>query len=724
MVGCHSGKGETTILPFYRPRSIILLAAALATAAGLGSAADAAPPPADATHFAGATALVIQPENSFNSYDFTITAALMRRGFEVTPGLPADLTDAVKLAPYDIVVTNLKRSFTPEQVAGLKAYVAAGGGMYGNWGGPMGCAELLAACGVKNARSVYIHELTLPDSPLTAGIGEQHWAFPDFVGHVKLTEKGSEMVAFDRVDGIEVARDAEGRCLGALREEGAGRCAVLGWCPSNYRFVTDDSKQATVVLDNLLAWLLPHGPKPRAAPQTIRVSLPREAKIVSVSLDGKRLPNPEVTIMGSLQTVTVPVAKLAEGKTMAVRVAANVPPVKQHIETWLHDPSACLFTNFAPKEAADFLARLHVATVQPLLRSEGGTINCAHGIPGDKMRESMKAYPGDQLMDTLAACHARGVKVIGGLYLDWRRFAVHLNDAPPHVGKDRIAPEKKLGQPVCPLDGAVWEHNLAIVQNLLDSYPALDGVILDDNFEFDRDPCYCPACLGKFAAYCAQQPGPPDANAEADTGGAAWKAYWVGQKLAFCKRVHDLCAARGKPVGGWTADRGPIAFRGVFDFAGDMVYVQPPCSVAPLWPQVGDFPVVTLLWGMNRTPAGVEGDFVEAIRAGSNIVGFWIQFARREGITDNPWSLGGMFQPPWTLTPGTLTAIARAFAGAEQAWRDYYRDNLIQGDARFVITKASVDGRGLSVTVKRLAQPSAQRIMDPVDLSGLAPAGP
>jgi hypothetical protein len=101
----------------------------------------AAPAPAS---LAGATALVVQPENSYNGYDFTLYAALMRRGFEVTQGLPEDLADAAKLSAYDLVATNLKRSFTPDQVAELKAYVAAGGAMYGNWGGPVGCPPALS----------------------------------------------------------------------------------------------------------------------------------------------------------------------------------------------------------------------------------------------------------------------------------------------------------------------------------------------------------------------------------------------------------------------------------------------------------------------------------------------------------------------------------------------------------------------------------------------------
>lgn len=685
--------------------------------------------PATSVSLAGATALVIQPENSFNGYDFTIFAALLRRGFEVTHGQPEDLADTAKLAPYDLVVTNLKRSFTPPQVSGLKAYVAAGGAMYGNWGGPMGCPELLAVCGVRNARSVYIRELTLPDSPLTVGLGAQRWVFPDFVGHLRQGETGREMVAFDLIDGTEVARDVEGRCLGALRAEGAGRCAVLGFCPSNYRFVTDDSTCAGTVLDNLLAWLLPHGPRPRPAPQTVRVSLPREARVLSVSVDDRRLPDPEVQILGSLQTLPVPMAQLAEGQAARVHVECNLPPVHRHIETCLHDPSACSFLSFDPDQAAEFLQALHVAVVQPLLRYEGGVINCRRGIPGDRPRERFLSYPGDLLADYIRACHARGIRVVGGLYTDWHRFAPHLSDAPPRVARGEPPPDKGPNQPVCPLDAAVWDHNLGIVGNLLDSYPDLDGIILDDNFEFDRYPCYCQACLQRFNAYCQREHHPCDPQEEAQAGGPVWQAFWVEQKLEFCRRIRNLCAARGKPVGGWTAQRGPVAFKGVFDFAGNMVYVEPPFSVAPLWPQVGDFPVVTLLWGMDRTPEGIAGDFVEAIRAGSNIVGFWVQYARLEDDVpspldrgaDNPWSLGWPSGQSFSLRPGTLTAIQRAFAGAEEAWRAYYRESLVQGDARFVVTHASLERTGLTVTIRRLDRPAPQRVVGSVQLPGLAP---
>ena len=116
-----------------------------------------------------------------------------------------------------------------------------------------------------------------------------------------------------------------------------------------------------------------------------------------------------------------------------------------------------------------------------------------------------------------------------------------------------------------------------------------------------------------------------------------------------------------------------------------------------------------------------DDELVEAIRAGSNIVGFWIQYARLEGVTDNPWSLGWTPGQRFSLTPGTLTAIEHAFAGAEQAWLDYYRENLIQGDARFALTSARLERTGLTVAIKRLDRPAPQRLMGPVDLPALAP---
>lgn len=80
--------------------------------------------------------------------------------------------------------------------------------------------------------------------------------------------------------------------------------------------------------------------------------------------------------------------------------------------------------------------------------------------------------------------------------------------------------------------------------------------------------------------------------------------------------------------------------------------------------------------------------------------------------------------PGFRLKPESLTAIQRAFAGVELAWWDYYRDNPIQGDERFAITKAALDARGSVVRMKRLGQASRQRVIGPVSLPRQPPPSP
>ena len=169
----------------WRWLALPLLACRLSFGAQFESVAQqAVAPGADSALFAGYRALVVRPENSYYDYDSVIQSELLRRGVEVVWGEPENLADPEALKQYDLVATNIKRSFAPEQVAGLKAYLAAGGALYGSWGGPMGCAELLEFCGLRNARSVYIKEITVLDSPMTKGLGECRLPFPEWVGHV------------------------------------------------------------------------------------------------------------------------------------------------------------------------------------------------------------------------------------------------------------------------------------------------------------------------------------------------------------------------------------------------------------------------------------------------------------------------------------------------------------------------------------------------------------
>lgn len=694
--------------------AVVLAAARLAPAATDDAASSGRP-----TGFAGTKALAIRPENNYWGYDSAIYGALAKRGFDVAWGEPDDLADPEKLKAYDLVTTSIKRRFTSPQVTGLKAYLAGGGALYASWGGPMSCPGLLEVFGVRNARSVRIKGFTVLDSLLTGGKGEQQWSFPAFAGYVGMGRDGREMVAFDFLAGTETVRDDEGRCLGTLREEGAGRCALLGFCPSNYRFVTEDAERADALLDNLLSWLLRGGSGTRSWPNTVEVCLPRSAKVYSVSVNGRRIRS-EAKKRGSLTTVAVPVASVREGQTARVRVACDRVAAGRHVETWLHNPVGSWFNAFAtPAQAAGFLAEVGVTVVQPLLRYDGGSICYLRGIPGDRPRGRIARYEGDFFAEYVDACHERGVKVIGGLYLDWKRFDRHLKDAPPLVGKGAEKRQKKKGERVCPLDSGVQRHNLAVVRNLLTNYPKLDGVILDDNFEFDRHPCHCGKCLGRFDAYCRRRESRPRDAAADPANKDSWKAFWKAETLAFTKRVHDVCASHGKPVGGWSGGTGTLAFRDIFDFAGDMHYTEPPSTVAALWPEAGDFDIITLLWGMSRRGADMEADVLEAIRSGSHAVGFWMSYARIEGDTDNRWSLGPRPGGRHGITPGTISAMMRAFAGAEEAWMDYYRENLVRGDARFVVTRAKLDSNNLTVEIKNLGRRADRRIVGPVDLSRL-----
>ena len=499
------------------------------------------------------------------------------------------------------------------------------------------------------------------------------------------------MVAFDLLDGVLAATDAQGRCLGALRQVGAGRCAVLGFCPSKYRLFTDDAKLADKLLDNLLDWLLPHGSKPHPWPGTLEVCLPRAAEVLKVSFNGQPVANPAVNKTGSLVAVTLPVATIADGESATVRLAYKRQPHSRPVQTWLHDCIGSFFSAFdTPAQAADFLVAVHANVTQPLLRYAGGSVCYRSGIPGDRPRPRIAKYNGDYLAEYVDACHKRGIRVIGGLYLDWQKYDAHNRTAPPLVEKDGRDGQENPRHLVCPLDTRVQMHNLEVVENLLTHYPQLDGLILDDNFEFDRHPCYCERCRAKFRSYCRRR-DLPYRNPITDADSHDWNEFWQSEMLAFCKRVHELCAARGKPVGGWSDGRGTLRFKGVFDFAGDMHYVQPPYSVASIFPSAGDFDVYTLLWGMDRKPADMEADMVEAIHGGSYVVGFWASYSKVENSKDNVWSLGTRPGAQCTLTPGSLDAIARAFALADEDWLAFYRDNLIRGDGRFAVTSAKLD---------------------------------
>jgi hypothetical protein len=698
---------------------------------GLKPACVAQPAPgAGPMSLAGYRALVVRPENSYYDYDSVIQAELRRRDAEVVWGEPASLADPEALKPYDLVATNIKRSFTPEQVAGLKAYLAVGGALYGSWGGPMGCAELLESCGVRQARSVYIKEITLLDSPLSKSLGECRLPFPEWVGHVRVDAAtkegvGLEMVAFDFVDGTLAARDVEGRCLGVLKEHGLGRSAVLGFGPENGKCITQDRKLADRLLDNLLAWLMPRGPRSQAATGLVEVNLPRRAKVLAVSVNGTPVEQPQLKVNGSLRTLSLPVAALGANETATVKITYEPLARTRQVETWIHNCCGEMVRGFnSPVQAADFLVSLGATVVQPLLRYDSGGTLFRSCVSGDTPNRMIAAYAGDYLAEYVDACHQRGIKVVGGLYMTWKKSAAINATTGPLLEKNGAAAQD---QRACPLDAALQARNLEVVSQFLDQYPKLDGLILDDNFEFDGHPCYCAACKVRFRTYCEKNglacADPATAPVENLEIGRAWKAFWGGEAQSFARRVRAICTTRNQPLGGWCSG-GMAALRlsQVFDFLGAMVYTSPVSMVRqPLSALPEDRGYVTLLWGMNRRPADLEAEMLEAIQAGSTAVGFWIGFDACAECDDTPWRVGTKGRKPgaFELTPGSLEAIARAFARAEADWLAFYRDNVVRGDRRLAVVSGRVTREELTLTLRQTEQLAAPRQSGAVDVSAL-----
>ncbi len=191
---------------------------------------------------------MVEPEN-FWGWDAVAFGALEERGFDVTYAKAETLEDFHALSQFDLVASNIKRTFAPKQVEGLKRFVAEGGAFYGSWGGPMFTLDLLRICHVASTESVRITGMTLCESPLTRGTAEKYLAFPPGIGDVR--GESWEIVAIEPSEyGIPVAKDSSGRTLGVLGRYGKGRTAVLGFAPDNEKFFVR-REVGPVMTDNL-----------------------------------------------------------------------------------------------------------------------------------------------------------------------------------------------------------------------------------------------------------------------------------------------------------------------------------------------------------------------------------------------------------------------------------------------------------------------------------------
>ncbi len=677
----------------------VMLAAMLMACGGPGAA--------DARPFEGLRALVVEPENYWG-WDAAIFGALQERGFEVTYGSIIG-ADAPFLSQFDLVATNIKRSFVPVRVPKLREYVAAGGALYGSWGGPMGNSELLRdVCRVASTRSVRIAGMSLlPDTPLSRGIAELDVPFPTLIGHE--ARQAWEIVAVAPLPGgVAVARDAAGNVLGVLAQHGKGRTAILGFGPEKEKqFVRREI--GPVMMDNLLAWLLEERPKqgPGRWSGIVEVALPARADEIEVRLNDKPVAKPEAAGVGSLKKITLDVSGVREGEEAIIKVAYKPLAAGRNVETLIHLPWASLPRGGPPAKLAEWLKSVNATMVQPLLREPNGHAYYK-GMPEDTPDPvSVTGYQGNFLADFIEECHKRDIKVIGGVYFESRTtLKRHPEAALVEKGGAKSTRQACFNNP----DGQ--EYNLATIKHLLDNYK-LDGLILDDNYELQNYDCHCPVCKREFEVFLALITRLPE---EASMGGWGPDPLWVGCRQKATRRlatkVAEIAHAHKIPAGGWVgASKGSAHLGQVFDFLGGMVYTEPPRSARLMLSLLGKCRFFTLLWAPGERPERMEEEFRQAVQAGSAIAGFWAYPPGHEGAA-------GM-----KMLPGSHEAIGRAFAKAEDEWLSFYRDNILTGDPRFVVLEGKAGPQELALRVKNTGKRAGGRIQGAVDLRALGGAG-
>ena len=680
--------------------------------------------------FAGYSAVLLKSDIQWNAWDSTMYGTLTRRGMEVVWEEESIIDTPASLAQYDMIAMNIRHKFTPAQIEGLKSFLASGGGIYITtspcWGGnDLINEDFLRLCGAESYSFLKIKELTLMDSPLTEGFGQTKLLLPIWVGHTWNTE-GIDVMSFVVKDGNSVIRDNEGKSLGILKEHGQGRTAMLSVSPENYKFCFPDSEvlMADRIFDNTLRWLMPGGHKENLRPNVIQVNLPRRAEVVSVFLDNKPVKEPVVRCVGSLQTVSVPVASVKPGKTATVKITYKPLSKARNIETWVHHPGGEFCSVFkTPSEAVDFLVRLNVTHVLPGLRSAGG-ITFYRGIPGDVTYNKIKEYSGDYLSEYIAECHRRGISVIGGFYMSNRAVLDKYPEA-AWIGKDG----KPADDPwVCLNNPKGQEHNIEAFRQLVEDYQ-LDGIMLDDNYQMIDRPCYCDYCKNDFKTYCQLQGITyKDTSSFTDDDAklkAVWEQYMIAGTNIFCNKLKAICAGRGIPLGGWVNGVMSSTVHNAerFDFLGGMIYEVPAYAARGPVSILGERKFVNLLWAMNRLPEAMEAEVAEAVCSGNQAVGFWMQFYGRDDRKEN-WGLytgkgGSVKNQNWFVEPGGLDSIARAFDRTEEMWLSWYKENIITGDRRFTVRSGVLQSDKLTIKIRNCGKIAAKKSNGAVDIKFL-----
>ncbi len=657
--------------------------------------------------FLGLRALVVEPENSWG-WDTAILSALKEKGFDVDYGpIPAD---PAALDRYALVALSIKRHLSDAEAGALKRFVAEGGAVYGSWGGPMGASGFLSeVCKVGQTRSVWIKELTVLDSPLAAGLTPGPVALPERIGHTEAGAGGYEIVAVQPLSGgIPVARDAEGNDLGVLAEYGKGRTAVLGFGPEQDKHWTDPAMGPTMFA-NLLRWLLEERLKTgeREWSGRISVALPARANVREVLVDGKRVPEPAIKRIGSLRTIELDVGGVPEGGEAEVQVRYEPLQAARNVDAVIHLPWGVLRAAAdSPARLADYVASLNATVCQPLLRDGGGRA-WYKGMPEDTLDDRLVGeYKGDFLADLVREFHARGIKVIGGVYFD-NTTPIRQYPEVTRINRGGEPIKNQWGQlQACFNNPKGQAHTLATIRHLLDNYD-LDGLILDDNFELDGTECFCQYCKDGYRQYCEAR-GIAYEDPSAASGAAAdhWREYKRERTRELAAEVRRIAADHGIPAGGWTgASMDSVHLFDPFDFLGLMVYTQPPRAARGMLEAGGEKGAICLLWAPGSSPQRMEREAREAVQTGCAAVGFWIR-------GDD----GG-----YEMDPERTEAMRRALGAVEQEWLSFYRDNIICGDGRFAVLEGQVGRAELRVRIGNTGGAVSGRVQGSLDVTALQP---
>lgn len=359
----------------------------------------------------------------------------------------------------------------------------------------------------------------------------------------------------------------------------------------------------------------------------------------------------------------------------------------------------------SPARLAQYLASLNATVCMPLLR--GGFGHAWYkGMPEDEHDDVLvKQYEGNFLADLIRECHQRGIKVVADVYFD---NATPVREYPDVKRLNRQGEEVKdrySRTQACFNNPRGQEHNLATVEHLLSNYD-LDGVALDDNFELNKNDCYCEYCKNGFREYCeSRRMTYEDPSAASDPAVRRhWRRYQCAATRSLVAKVRRIASAHGVPAGAWVSvGMDATHLREGLDFLGGMVYETPPRAARAPLSVLGDCGFICLLWAPDAPPQMIEREAHEAVHAGCAAVGFWIRGKD-----------GG-----YEMDPHRTEAMRRALGSVEQEWLDFYQDNILGGDLRFVVVDGQVGAEQLTLRIRNTGKLVAGRKAGQLDLSAL-----